>query len=71
MEKLRIKCDMIKSLKYKKIWMLDVQCYMLEKKGGRKKFDLKVIKGIFVTYATNNTYRRYISETKEQKQIAM
>jgi len=44
---------------------------MLEKKGGRKKFDLKVIKGIFVTYATNNTYRRYISETKEQKQIAM
>lgn len=37
--------------------------YLLDKEGRRKKFDSKMIKGIFVGYATNNTYRVYIPET--------
>jgi len=37
--------------------------YVLDKEERRKKFDSKVTKGIFVGYATNNTYRVYIPET--------
>jgi len=31
--------------------------YLLDKEKRRKKFDTKITKGIFVEYATNNTYR--------------
>lgn len=34
--------------------------YLLNKEGQRKKFEPKAIKGIFVDYATNNTYRVYV-----------
>lgn len=37
--------------------------YLLDKEKRRKKFDPKTIKGIFVGYAVNNTYRVYIPET--------
>lgn len=41
--------------------------YLLDKKKQRKKFDSKITKGIFVEYATNNTYRIYIPETGKIK----
>lgn len=37
--------------------------YLLDKEERRQKFDSKTIKGIFVGYATNSTYRVYIPET--------
>jgi len=41
--------------------------YLLNKEERRKKFDTKVTKGIFVGYATNNTYRVYVPETGKIK----
>jgi len=41
--------------------------YMIIKKERRKKFDSKVMKGIFVGYAANNTYRVYIPRTRKIK----
>lgn len=40
--------------------------YLLQK-GPRKKFESKTIKGIFLGYAENNTYRVYIPETDKVK----
>lgn len=37
--------------------------YLLNKERHRKKFESKIMKGIFVGYAANNTYRIYIPET--------
>lgn len=37
--------------------------YVLDKEQGRKKFDPKTIKRIFVGYSSNNAYRIYIPET--------
>ncbi|EZA59730.1 Copia protein, partial [Ooceraea biroi] len=36
--------------------------YLLNKENKKKKFELKCIKGIFVGYSANNTYRVYIPE---------
>lgn len=41
--------------------------YLLNKETQRKKFDPKAIKGIFIGYATNNTYRIYIPELGKVK----
>lgn len=41
--------------------------YVLDKEERRRKFDPKTIKGIFVGYATNNTYRVYIPNTGRVK----
>jgi len=41
--------------------------YMMIKEERRKKFDSKVVKGIFVGYAANNTYRVYIPKTRKIK----
>jgi len=41
--------------------------YLLDKGERRRKFDSKTIKGIFVGYTTNNTYRVYIPETEKIK----
>lgn len=41
--------------------------YLMNKREQRIKFDSKIIKGILVGYATNNTYRVYIPETGKLK----
>lgn len=41
----------------------DCMAYLLNKGEHKKKFDSKIVKGIFVGYAANNTYRIYIPET--------
>jgi len=41
--------------------------YLLDKEERRNKFDTKIIKGIFVGYATNNTYRIYVPKTGKIK----
>lgn len=41
--------------------------YLMNKRERRIKFDSKIIKGILVGYATNNTYRVYIPETGKIK----
>ncbi|KAG5312867.1 POLX protein, partial [Pseudoatta argentina] len=41
--------------------------YLLNKDTRRKKFDPRAIKGIFIGYATNNTYRVYIPEQGKVK----
>ena len=41
--------------------------YLLKKGGNKKKFDIKTIKGIFMGYNENNTYRIYIPEAKNIK----
>ncbi|KOX67441.1 Copia protein [Melipona quadrifasciata] len=41
--------------------------YLLKKRENKKKFDIKTIKGIFMGYNENNTYRIYIPETENIK----
>lgn len=41
--------------------------YLLDKEGGRKKFDAKTIKGIFVGYGANKIYRVYVPDTERIK----
>lgn len=41
--------------------------YLLDKEEWRKKFDPKTVKGIFVGYATNNTYWIYVPKTARIK----
>lgn len=41
--------------------------YLLEKRGNKKKFDIKTIKGIFMGINENNTYRIYNTRNRKHK----
>lgn len=41
--------------------------YVLDKEKQRRKFDSKSVKGIFIGYANNNTYRVYVLEIGKVK----